>query len=670
MSVSATLARRARTGGALAGVFVIAIAVADLAGWALGINVLKHVIARAPAMMPNTALCLSLGGVALLSAGPGRLSRWIRGAAASAMLVVGAATLAEWISGRSLGIDHLLFSPPAGSTGPLRMAYHTAANFILVGGSLLLLDARGRIGRVLRQVLPFLVLLVALLALSGHVYGVAYLYSTRVLPLGMALHTAVAFIALALGTLASRPESGIVATIADENAGGTVARRLLLGALLIPLLGEVAVIGQTAGVYPPPGAAALSAVGALGIAVVLVLATAHSLNQSDAARRKVQDELRVVYEREGAALREITREKAILGEVLRQMPEGVLVLDAKGHLWIANRAAEALMAGEQGPRDEWGNPVVFDLRRTTGEPLPLEDLPLVRAMKGEDVSGYELVVRTKRGDVPLLASASPLRSPEGETLGAIAVFHDVSSLKELERLREEWTSVVAHDLRAPLTTIELSAELLKERGVDPGSIAALDRIRSGVRKLERMISDLLDSSRIEAKRLALSKATLDLATLVRTSVESIAPTFQGRDVNVDTPATPLLVDADPQRIDQVLTNLLTNAAKYGVPGTGISVSLRRADGAAEISVVNHGTIPKDEIPLLFSRFHRTKSAREGGQLGLGLGLYICRGLVEAHGGRIWVESDKGLTAFRVLLPTPAAAERAAGRSFDTPAPGR
>ncbi|MGK3998993.1 PAS domain S-box protein [Sorangium sp. So ce1024] len=292
------------------------------------------------------------------------------------------------------------------------------------------------------------------------------------------------------------------------------------------------------------------------------------------------------------------------------------------------------------------------LRRQDGTPIPLDDLPSSRAMRGETITGEEVViVRTDGACRTFLVAAAPLRDGAGVITGAVVAGEDITPLKELERMREEWTSVIAHDLRQPISTIVFKASLLAKQ---PQSSDVAQHILASATQLNRLITDLLDVSRLESHRLELSRAEVDLPALLRATVERTADATRGRRVDVEAPSDvpPLL--ADPGRLEQVLTNLLSNAAKYGAPGTPIRAAVERRGGEVLVAVENEGEgIAPEDLPRLFTRFYRTRGARTGGAAGLGLGLYIAHGIIEAHGGRIWAESTPGKkTTFRFALPLP------------------
>jgi signal transduction histidine kinase len=340
--------------------------------------------------------------------------------------------------------------------------------------------------------------------------------------------------------------------------------------------------------------------------------------------------------------------------IIDQMPEGVILLNEGGGIEAMNQALLALAADGAGTLDPRGNPALFDVRTPDGTPIPFTEYLVVKALRrGEVATDHEHVVRLKDGRlVPVLVSAAPVRDPEGRVTGAVAVIRDITALKELERLREEWASVVAHDLRQPAGAIMLTAEALSRQHhgeLTERERKAVERIRSASRRLNRMVEDLLDASRIEAKRLSVEPRAMDLRAIVDNVVESHRDGAGPIRVVAEGETWALI---DPDRIHQVLDNLLSNATKYGRPGTEIRIDCLDRDEVLEVVVTNQGPgIASDELPRLFSRFGRTREARAERTPGIGLGLYIARGLVEAHGGRIWAESVPGRsTSFHFTVP--------------------
>lgn len=223
----------------------------------------------------------------------------------------------------------------------------------------------------------------------------------------------------------------------------------------------------------------------------------------------------------------------------------------------------------------------------------------------------------------------------------------------IEQQRDEFSAIVAHDLRTPVHAFLLHLQAL-ERQAKNGEVsisaASLRQMQRGGKRLAAMVDELLEATRIEAARIELQLRTVSLPEAVTGLVDRIRPMFGERTVEIDASAVPH-VRADPTRLDRVLTNLLENAAKYSPKDAPIVIRVAPASGGAVISIEDRGPgIDPRDLPRLFDRFYQARRAREK-KSGLGLGLYITKGLVEAHGGRIDVESRPGAgSTFSVWLP--------------------
>jgi PAS domain S-box-containing protein len=339
-----------------------------------------------------------------------------------------------------------------------------------------------------------------------------------------------------------------------------------------------------------------------------------------------------------------------LHAVLEQSPVGmILVHGPDGAKVEANRRTLEMVGGPLSPIARYQEMLVGP----DEQPIDRGLLPDARALRGEKTEGVELLLRTAAGEsIPVLASSAPIVAGDGTVQGAVVALQDIRAAKELEHLRAEWGSVVAHDLRQPLQTIALSAQILAANMRDAELYKYVERIRASAERLDRMVADLMDFSRLDARRLELVRKPVDLAAVVRGSVERIAPQAPDRPFDLEVQADTPQADADPDRIAQVMENLLTNAIKYGSAETPIVVGIARENHDIAVAVTNQGkALAPEELPRLFERFHRTAGARQGAAKGAGLGLYITRALVEAHGGRITAESTPaGRTTFRFTLP--------------------
>lgn len=357
-----------------------------------------------------------------------------------------------------------------------------------------------------------------------------------------------------------------------------------------------------------------------------------------------------------AIARDVTERKELrnrLRNIVDQMPDGVVVVDERERVQVINRAMKALAFDGNIPGgDTWRNPAMFDVRDMQGELLPFDQIPLVRAVRsGQALVDEELQLRQKDGRmVQIEARAAPLVDESGKPSGAVVVVHDISERKEFERLRDEWIAVIAHDLRQPLTALHVSVDMLLENLAPAHEKTILEGIGKATNRLTRMVDDLLDDARISARRLTVDRGDVDVVPVVARAVGQARLANPDVAFEIDGPAS-CIASIDQQRIEQVLGNLLSNAVKYRDPGTPIRVEVVWTEEGVRVGVFNEGEpIDQAELSQLFTRFYRTKTARRGIKPGIGLGLYMCKGLVEAHGGRIWVESKDGWTRFYFTLP--------------------
>lgn len=231
------------------------------------------------------------------------------------------------------------------------------------------------------------------------------------------------------------------------------------------------------------------------------------------------------------------------------------------------------------------------------------------------------------------------------------------SLQEAVRLRDEVVSIVSHDFRSPLTAIQGYSERFAGQAGNEDVRRAFEAIGRQARHLDALAADTLTMSRIDAGALALDSAPVDLVGLVRARVDARAPEA-GVAIEVEAPQR-LAVRGDEHRLGEVVDNLLDNAVKYSLGGARVKVTLERVPEGARVVVTDQGLgIPAAEMDKLFRKFSRLDGARARRLPGSGLGLYIARGLVEAHGGRIWAESDGAGTRFAFVLPEDGSATAA------------
>ena len=351
-------------------------------------------------------------------------------------------------------------------------------------------------------------------------------------------------------------------------------------------------------------------------------------------------------------------------------PVGVLVFDAATGLprsfnREAHRIVDSLRNPGQSPVDLLG---VVSFRRAGGTDISLGEYPLAQLLRApETVRAEEIVISVPDGrNITVLLNATPVLSEGGAVETVVVTMQDMADVEEQERMRAEFLAMVSHELRAPLATIKGSASTVLDSAtdLDPAVVRQFFRIIGDqADSMNALVSDLLDVARIETGTLSVTPGPAEMAVLVDRARNAFKRTSGRNNLAIDIEPDLPLVMADRRRIVQVLVNLLTNAARHSPESSVIRVSAVRENVHVAVSVADGGRgIPAESVPLLFRKFSMAQSGEQGGDTGLGLA--ICKGIVEAHGGRIWAESDGlGLGArFTFTLPTAeAAGSRPAGR---------
>jgi two-component system sensor histidine kinase VicK len=259
-------------------------------------------------------------------------------------------------------------------------------------------------------------------------------------------------------------------------------------------------------------------------------------------------------------------------------------------------------------------------------------------------------------DLDLSIAAAPIES--NGIVGAVLVIRDITALQELDRKKDEFLSVASHELRTPLTTIKGYTQLLAQTVNDlpPDERATyLNAVLGEIDRMMGLISELLDVSRIETNRLQIEKQGIRWLEFVDRRANAFRVQNPARTITFDiTEGNEIVLHVDPDRMRQVIDNLLSNAMKYSPESSPIIVQARVDGNHMLTSVIDRGIgIPSDEIPRLFERFHRARNVSSRYYGGLGLGLYIAKAIVEAHHGSISVISEEGEgAAFTIRLPLP------------------
>jgi two-component system phosphate regulon sensor histidine kinase PhoR len=365
-------------------------------------------------------------------------------------------------------------------------------------------------------------------------------------------------------------------------------------------------------------------------------------NRLVAERGRHARQLAEERERHAAALHEQTSR---MEAMLDGMIEGLVVLDSRGRIARANRAAEAMFSFS---RMMIGGTLLQAIRNHEVAALA------ARAAAGATAIEHEVRLEGPKSRI-LQVSAVALRDANGATTGAVLVFHEVTRLRELEAMRQDFVANVSHELRTPLSMIKSAAETLIDGGRNDPAITTrfLEIIDKHASRLTLLIDDLLLLARLDSGRIELKFQPVKLRTAVQEALQDAALLARARNVTlVNEVPEELAAQGDAERLHQVLTNLVDNAIKYGRADGRVVVTGRAAVDRVEFAVRDDGPgIPPDALARIFERFYRVDKARSREQGGTGLGLAIVKNVVQAHNGDVRVESTPGTgTTFIISLP--------------------
>ncbi len=341
--------------------------------------------------------------------------------------------------------------------------------------------------------------------------------------------------------------------------------------------------------------------------------------------------------------------------VIDSLPDPVLVFDPADHLIAVNRATETSLRVRVS--DETTEPLA---------PAPPEVRALIERVRAHVLAGrgsyqskgLEEALRTTLGDqeVFLLPRATAVSTEDGGIIGVAILLQDVTRLMRFDELKSNLVATVAHEFRTPLTSLRMALHLCLEQVVGPITEKQADLLyvaRQDTERLQQIVDDLLDLSRIQSGRIELHQRPVDAASIARDAAQAFRAPAEGKGIDLRLELLPSLgtVVADPERIDLAFANLVGNAVKYTPPGGRIAISAERRDGAIRYAVSDSGPgVPPELRQAIFEKFFRRPGATAPGA---GLGLFIAKEIVEAHGGKIGVEGSPG-TGSKFWFELPAA----------------
>jgi two-component system phosphate regulon sensor histidine kinase PhoR len=370
-----------------------------------------------------------------------------------------------------------------------------------------------------------------------------------------------------------------------------------------------------------------------------------NLNQEIvAASRDEVGDLARAFNRMALKLKEamslVTAERDRMAIVLESMGDAIFVVDGEGRVTMTNKAAEKVL---QVPRDATtGRHFIEAVRDYEIDAL------LQRCLKEREQQTGLVEIRSKRQLLGVIVT------PFQEDSGCLLLIQDLTELRRLETVRRDFIANLSHELRTPIASLKALGETLNEGAIDQPTVARdfMGKMNAEVDRLAQMVQEMGDLSRIESGEAPLQKSPVNVTEVVSRAVERLKAQSEraGLQIKVDIASGLPSVSADGSRIEQVLVNLIHNAIKFTPTGGRVTVSAKAEGDRLIVSVSDTGVgIPEDDLPRVFERFYKADRARAGG--GTGLGLAIAKHVVEAHGGRIWVESVEGRGAtFSLGLP--------------------
>jgi two-component system phosphate regulon sensor histidine kinase PhoR len=418
-------------------------------------------------------------------------------------------------------------------------------------------------------------------------------------------------------------------------------------------------------------AAILATVGALIIALIIAERTARPIRQLTLVARRLaagdldarlhsirtRDEMRdlaLAFNQMGDQLRDQINRLADgnrrLTAVLENMADGVLITDQRGQVSLMNPAAQRLLKVSEEESEERGRSFAAIVRHHQ----LIELWQQARQAEKERIATIEL---SQQGLFVQMV-VTPLFTTDPQSY--LIILQDLTRIRRLETVRRDFISNISHELRTPLASLKALVETLRDTALDdpPATLRFLDRAETEVDALTQMVQELLDLSSLESGRVPLRLRPITIADLLLPTIDRFTPQAErgqiSLELNLPRGLPPVL--ADPERIQQVVRNLIHNALKFTPPGGHVTVTATSHANEVRISVQDTGMgIAAQDIPRVFERFYKSDRSRQSG--GTGLGLAIARHMVRAHGGNIWVKSkeQKGST-FTFTLPIAASGE--------------
>lgn len=623
----------------LSAALIILVGFLVITGWYLDIPRLRSFIENYPAMRVSTAVGFICAGIfVLFSVRPsitGRMKKpfiLVRTATSLIVLSLGLIRLWSYVTAQAIDLDVLLFQlPPVTSLGSDRLIPNTPFFFTILGLAMVFYDFKIR--RIYySQLLIIIAGLVSMPMAISVIYQISLVKGSTTTA---ALPTLISYILLVIALLCTRPTRQVMDIFTKDSAGGYLVRRLILFAIILPLLvGWIILLGYRLGLYNSDFRYLLAVNALIALFIVLIWENAQSLHSSDIERRETEQEL-FESQKKFSALAE--------SNVI-----GVVLADLSGTIYEANDAFLHMLGYNRGD---------FNARRLNWKSLTSEEYIKIAESKNRElikkgrVQQYEKeFVKKDKSHVPVIVGKTLLNKDQAIF---IAFVLDITERKRLEERKDEFIGIASHELKTPLTSIKGYTQILERMINGTGNKPAgmlLSKTNIYIDRLSGLIADLLDVSKIQSGKLLFNKEPFETYDLVKESIEGIQNTATHHEIKLAKSIRQTLY-GDRFRLEQVLNNLLTNAIKYSPRAKRVVVRMAKKKGNLILSVQDFGIgiSPKYQTQL-FKRFYRVESSAKEFS-GLGIGLYISSEIVERHGGKIRIESTEGSgSTFFVELP--------------------
>jgi PAS domain S-box-containing protein len=338
---------------------------------------------------------------------------------------------------------------------------------------------------------------------------------------------------------------------------------------------------------------------------------------------------------------------------LSSIGDAVIATDVAGKVTFMNAVAESLTGW--GFNEASGKPITEVLHIINENTRKVMENPVIRVIQEGSVVGlanHTVLVRKDGTEIPLDDSGSPIRDEDGKITGVVLVFRDITERRKAEKIKDEFIGLVSHELRTPMTVITGALNVAMSAGTTPEEAKEmLHEAAQSSEDLAQILDNLVELSRYQSDRFRLTTTSKDIGYVVQNVVETERRHLDRHHLSLTIAKDIPAIDIDEMRVKQIIRNLLSNAGKYSAPNTEIHISVKQKQGSVLIGVRDHGGgISQEEQARLFQPFERLQETSTT-KAGLGLGLLVCKRLVEAHGGKIWVESVPGKgSTFYFSLP--------------------